>query len=130
MNVCHIMFRHGRRLKCPLLNKFLRLSVVHSVSSFSSFSSTENIFQEYCAVVALWTDDDSVCRQTAYLLKERSFQRVSNDMCAYFSVIIICFYYYSFLCNQRWNFIFISIILYYIFMVKYTNVHAQVKYKH
>ena len=62
------------RLKCPLLNKFIRESVAELKGNFVT---THEIFGEYKIIVALWTDDDSVTVQARYLIKQNSFNKVS-----------------------------------------------------
>ena len=43
----------------------------------TSFVPSEEIFQEHCRVVSLWTEEDSARGQTQYLMKTGSFYRVS-----------------------------------------------------
>ena len=59
--------------KCPSLDKFIALSLA---PCRGDFLTTKEIFTEFCTVVALWTDGDSVDGQTSNLMKEKSFHKV------------------------------------------------------
>ena len=69
------MLKHKRAAKCPFLQEFIVKSV--ALAEETSFVPSEEIFQEYCKVVSLWTEEDSAHGQTQYLMKRGSFYRVS-----------------------------------------------------
>ena len=73
VNVRRIILKHRRAGKCPFLDKFIALSLA---PCRGSFLTTKEIFTEFCTVVALWTDGDSVDGQTSHLMKEKSFHKV------------------------------------------------------
>ena len=75
VNVRRIMLRHKRRAKCPLLGKFIERALAPSEGNFLA---TEELFEEYQRLVALWTDGDSEDGQTKTLMKRNSFNRVSE----------------------------------------------------
>ena len=74
-NVRQIMLKKRRGTKCPFLRKYIRLGLAEGTED--DFVSSETIFQEYSAAVALWTDGDSVRGQTKYLMKKTAFLKVS-----------------------------------------------------
>ena len=41
--------------------------------SKETFVPTDEIFEDYCQAVALWTDGDSLHGQTKYLIKKAAF---------------------------------------------------------
>ena len=69
------MLQHKRAAKCPFLQEFIVKCI--ALAEETSFVPSEEIFQEYCRVVSLWTEEDSACGQTQYLMKTGSFYRVS-----------------------------------------------------
>ena len=73
VNVRRIILKHRRAGKCPFLDKFIALSLA---PCRGGFLTTKEIFTEFCTVVALWTDGDSVDGQTSHLMKEKSFHKV------------------------------------------------------
>ena len=73
VNVRRIILKHRRAGKCPFLDKFIALSLA---PCRGGFLMTKEIFTEFCTVVALWTDGDSVDGQTSHLTKEKSFHKV------------------------------------------------------
>ena len=75
VNVRRVMLQHKRAAKCPFLEEFIVKSV--ALAEETSFVSSEEIFEEYCRVVSLWTEEDSTQGQTQYLMKKGSFYRVS-----------------------------------------------------
>lgn len=75
VNVPRIMLRHKRRAKCPLLDEFIERALA---SSEGNFLATEELFEEFQRLVALWTDGDSEDGQTKTLMKRNSFNRVSE----------------------------------------------------
>ena len=74
-NVRRIMLKHKRRAKCPLLKKFIEEALVPSEGNFLA---TEELFEEWKRLVALWTDGDTLNGQTKTLMKRNSFNRVSE----------------------------------------------------
>ena len=52
------MLKKKRGTKCPFLKRFITLAVAKG--NEQSFVPTEDIFREYCAAVAVWTEDDSL----------------------------------------------------------------------
>lgn len=72
--VRQIMLKQKRAVKCPFLGKFLRLAIE---KGNGEFVATDEIFNAYCAAVAIWTDGDSTDGQTKYLMKRRAFYMVS-----------------------------------------------------
>ena len=67
------MLKHKRAAKCPFLSGVKCVALAEE----ASFVPSEEIFQEYCRVVSLWTEEDSARGQTQYLMKTGSFYRVS-----------------------------------------------------
>ena len=55
----------------PFLETFLRQSVVQAGES--NFLSSMEIFDEYCRVFSMWTEEDSAHGQAEHLMKKRSF---------------------------------------------------------
>ena len=53
------MLKHKRVAKCPFLQEFIVKCV--ALAEETSFVPSEEIFQEYCRVVSLWTEEDSEC---------------------------------------------------------------------
>ena len=78
VNVRRIILKHRRAGKCPFLDKFIALSLAPCGrgGGGGGFLTTKEIFTEFCTIVALWTDDDSVDGQTSHLTKEKSFHKV------------------------------------------------------
>ena len=72
-NVRQVMLKQRRGAKCPFLKKFINLAVKKG----ESFVATEDIFREYCAAVAVWTEDDSLHGQTKFLMKKTAFYKAS-----------------------------------------------------
>lgn len=70
------MLKKKRGTKCPFLNKYIRLALAKGTED--DFVSSETIFQEYSAAVAIWTDGDSLRGQTKYLMKKTAFLKVSS----------------------------------------------------
>ncbi|KAL9961317.1 hypothetical protein ACROYT_G030231 [Oculina patagonica] len=73
VNVRRIMLKHKRGSKCPFLERFLD-EVIDTEQR--NFLSSENIYQEYARLVALWTHGDSVSGQTKHLMKKATFFRL------------------------------------------------------
>lgn len=69
------MLKKKRGTKCPFLKRFITLAVAKG--NEESFVPTEDIFREYCAAVAVWTEDDSLHGQTKYLMKKAAFYKAS-----------------------------------------------------
>ena len=72
------MLKHKRAVKCPFLQEFIIKCV--ALADETSFVSSEEMFKEYCRVVSLWTEEDSVRGQTQYLMKKGSFYRISTKL--------------------------------------------------
>ena len=58
-------------IKCPFLRRFVSLAVKQG--SKETFVPTDEIFEDYCQAVALWTDGKSLHGQTKYLIKKAAF---------------------------------------------------------
>ena len=71
------MLGHKRKTKCPLLTKFVRQC---TTKTESSFVSTHELFLAYETAVSIWTNEDSVRGQTKFLIKESTFNRVSQEL--------------------------------------------------
>ena len=54
--------------------RFVSLAVKQG--SKETFVSSDEIFEDYCQAVALWTDGDSLHGQTKYLIKKAAFYKV------------------------------------------------------
>ena len=74
-NVRQVMLGQKRAAKCPFLKKFVSLAL--EKGNEDHFVATEEVFEAYCAAVALWTEDDSLRGQTKYLMKKRAFYKAS-----------------------------------------------------
>ncbi|XP_074610033.1 uncharacterized protein LOC141864198 [Acropora palmata] len=57
----------------PFLRRFVSLAVKQG--SKETFVSSDEIFEDYCQAVALWTDGDSLHGQTKYLIKKAAFYK-------------------------------------------------------
>ena len=68
------MMKRRRGVKCPFLNRFISLAIDKDEGSFVVM---EDIFAEYTTAVVLWTEGDSVHRETKYLMKKRSYYKAS-----------------------------------------------------
>ena len=73
-NIRQVMMKRRREVKCPVLNRFISLAIDKDQGSFVVM---EDIFTEYTTAVVLWTEGDSVHRQTKYLMKKRSYYEAS-----------------------------------------------------
>ena len=73
-NIRQVMMKRRRGVKCPVLNRFISLTIDKDQGSFVVM---EDIFTEYTTAVVLWTEGDSIHRQTKYLMKKRSYYEAS-----------------------------------------------------
>ena len=74
-NVRKVMLMLKRAAKCPFLQEIIVKCV--ALAEETSFVPSEEIFQEYCRVAFMWTEEDSARGQTQYLIKKGNFYRVS-----------------------------------------------------
>ena len=72
------MLKQKRAAKCPFLTKFISLAVEKGKEEH--FVATENVFEEYCAAVAVWTEGDSLHGQTKYLMRRTAFHKASFNV--------------------------------------------------
>lgn len=75
-NVRQVMLKQRRGAKCPFLTRFVNLSLKKGARD--SFVATSEAFGQYCAAVALWTEEDSLHGQTQYLIKKKAFDKAST----------------------------------------------------
>ena len=61
-NIRQLILKQKRAIKCPLLRRFVSLAVKQG--SKETLVSTDEIFEDYCQAVALWTDGNSLHGQT------------------------------------------------------------------
>ena len=73
-NIRQVMMKRRRGVKCPVLNRFISLTIDKDQGSFVVM---EDIFTEYTTAVVLWTEGDNIHRQTKYLMKKRSYYEAS-----------------------------------------------------
>ena len=73
-NIRQVILKQKRAIRCPFLRPFVSLAVKQG--SKETFVPTDEIFEDYCQPVALWTDGDSLHGQTKYLIKKGAFYKV------------------------------------------------------
>ena len=76
-NIRQVILKQKRAIKCPFLKRFVSLAVKQG--SKETIVPTDKIFEDYCQVVALWTDGDSLHGQTKYLMKKAAFYKVRQN---------------------------------------------------
>ena len=68
------MLKHKRGAKCPLSDQFLTECIEEDVGWFLA---TLHLFEAHASVFKVWTDGDSINRQTKFLMKKSGFNKVS-----------------------------------------------------
>lgn len=76
-NIRQVILKQKRAIKYPFLRRFVSLAVKQG--SKETFVPTDEIFEDYCQAVALWTDGDSLHGQTKYLIKKAAFYKVRQN---------------------------------------------------
>lgn len=72
-----VILKQKRGTKCPFLKRFVSLALKRG--SKETFVRSEEIFENYCQAVAVWTDGDSLHGQTKYLIKKAAFYKVRRN---------------------------------------------------
>ena len=84
-NVRRVMMKHKCAAKCPLLGKFLLECIEEDVGRFVA---TSELYEAYGSVVSVWTNGDSINRQTKFFNKESGFNKMSIHVYAAISACI------------------------------------------
>ena len=72
-NMGQVILKQKLGTKCLFLRRFVSLAVKQGINE--TFVPSEEIFEDYCQAVAVWTDGDNLHGQIKYLIKKAAFYK-------------------------------------------------------